>query len=201
MKKCILFDADGVVVSGVMYSVAYQKQSGVSNEEMLPFYKGVFQDCLVGKADLKEVIKPWLTKWKFEGTADEFLNNWFEHEDVRNDDVIEFIKQLRDKGIICCLATNQEHYRTQFMKERMGFADLFHHVYSSAQIGYKKPEAEFYEYIFREMNQLYGFTKEEIVYVDDTVENVEGGKNAGIHSFHFTNLADFKEYLLPIIEA
>lgn len=199
-KKCILFDADGVVVNDLMYGVEYQKQSGISSEEMLPFYNGVFQECLVGKADLKKVITPWLEKWKFEGTADEFLNNWFEYEDVKINEVIEFVQDLRKKGIICCLATNQENYRTEFMIEQMGFADLFDHIYSSAQIGHKKPKKEFYEYILREMNQLYGFAKEEIVYVDDTVENVQGGTNAGIDSFHFTNLAGFKEFLLPLVK-
>lgn len=199
-KKCILFDSDGVIVHTEMYSKEYQRQSSISNDEMLPFYLGVFQECLAGKADLKEVIRPWLVKWKWYGTADEFLNNWFQYENKPDQRVIDLIKNLRKQGIICCLATNQEQYRTSFMKNEMGFADLFNHIYSSAEINYKKPDKEFYEYIFREMNQKYGFSKEDLFYVDDTVSHVEGGNNAGIDSFHFTNFDDFQKHLFSFVE-
>lgn len=76
MKKCILFDANGVVVNSDMFSDQYQKEYEISNNEMLPFFKGEFQDCLVGKADLIESLKPWLPKWKWTGSVDEFLQYW-----------------------------------------------------------------------------------------------------------------------------
>lgn len=40
--EVVLFDTDGVVVNGGMWSVPYQEKFGVSNDEMLPFFKGVF---------------------------------------------------------------------------------------------------------------------------------------------------------------
>ena len=69
MKKVFLFDVDGVLVHSEMFSDHYQKAYGISRAEMAPFYLGVFQDCLVGRADLKEVIKPWLQKWKHKKCA------------------------------------------------------------------------------------------------------------------------------------
>ena len=56
--KAIIFDADGVVInSPEMFSIQYQKAFGISNDVMLPFFEGIFQDCLKGKADLKEELK------------------------------------------------------------------------------------------------------------------------------------------------
>ena len=61
--KAIVLDADGVIINKPdMFSVQYQKEFGISNEVMLPFFKGRFQDCLTGKADLKEELKPFLKK-------------------------------------------------------------------------------------------------------------------------------------------
>lgn len=198
-KKCILFDADGVLIHSENYSFEYQRQSGISDDEMLPFYTGVFQDCLIGKADLKEVIKPWLKKWKWNGTIEGFLNNWFEYENKPDAKVIDFIKELRKKGIVCCLATNNERYRMNFIKDRMGFGDFFDRIYPSSEIGVKKPEIEFYEYIFREMNRKYGFTKDELFYVDDTVSHIDGANSAGIDAYHFTGFESFKRKVLSVI--
>lgn len=63
-KQVVLFDVDGVIVRSEPFGAYYQKTKGVSQEEMLPFYRGIFQECLIRKADLREVIIPWLPKWK-----------------------------------------------------------------------------------------------------------------------------------------
>jgi len=36
--KCILFDADGVVIDSEMFSVQYQKEYDISNDDMIPFF-------------------------------------------------------------------------------------------------------------------------------------------------------------------
>lgn len=37
--KCILFDADGVIIDSENFGVAYQKDFGMPKEKMLPFIK------------------------------------------------------------------------------------------------------------------------------------------------------------------
>jgi putative hydrolase of the HAD superfamily len=109
--KCILFDADGVVINSEMLSVQYQKEHDVSNDDMIPFFEGEFQNCIVGKTDLIELVKPWLPKWKWDGTVDEFLQFWFKAEHNVDERMVAVIRNLRKKGIKCYLATNQEKYR------------------------------------------------------------------------------------------
>lgn len=72
-KHVILFDADGVVIRSEMFSNHYQRTRGLLPDDMLPFYKGIFQECLTGKADLKEVIAPWLKTWHWEGRCGKFF--------------------------------------------------------------------------------------------------------------------------------
>jgi len=176
VTKCILFDADGVVVNSEMFSVQYQKEHDVSNDDMLPFFKGEFQNCIVGKADLIELVKPWLSKWKWNGTVDEFLQFWFKAEHNVDERIISVIQQLRKKGIKCYLATNQEKYRIQYMKNYMGFEELFDHVFSSAEIGHKKPEREFYKFILDEIKNEHKIYPHEILFFDDSLENVKEAK-------------------------
>lgn len=70
--KHILFDTDGVIVRSDMWSNEYSRRSGISSEVMKPFFRDIFGDCIIGKADLKEVIKPYLTLWNWTGSVEEY---------------------------------------------------------------------------------------------------------------------------------
>ena len=63
MIKALLFDADGVLVNGEMFSNHLLRDHGLDSEVTAPFFKGPFTDCVIGKADLKAVIAPYLQQW------------------------------------------------------------------------------------------------------------------------------------------
>ena len=195
-KQVILFDADGVVIRSEMFSTHYQKTQGLSPDDMLPFYKGIFQECLTGKADLKEVIVPWLKKWKWDGDVDGFLLQWFQYEHKIDQQIVDLIRDLRKNSVSCYLATNQEKYRTQYMRKEMNFEKIFDGIFSSAEVGSKKPQAEFYEFIFRKL----GINKDKILYIDDTASHVEGAKEARIDAYHYTEFEPFNEYVKPLLK-
>lgn len=197
--KCILFDADGVVINTDVFSVQYQKQFGVSNDEMLPFFKGIFQECLVGKADLKEAVLPYLADWKWNGTVDEFLEYWFRAEHHIDKRILKLIKTLKSKDIKCYLATKQEKYRTEYMRSKMGFDDIFDHIFSSADLGHKKPEREFYKSVFEWIKKNDGFEKEELFFVDDSKENVDSAIDYGIDSWLYTDFDDFEKKVVALV--
>lgn len=58
MITTILFDGDGIVVNKPLrFSDRFSKEYGVPMEKLLAFFENDFQPCLVGKADLKEVLR------------------------------------------------------------------------------------------------------------------------------------------------
>jgi len=196
----ILFAGVGVMIDAEMFSLQYQKEFGVSNDEMLPFFTGDFKDCLIGKADLVEKVTPWLPKWKWAGSVEEFLDFWFKAEHNVDERMTDIVKKLKDKGIRCYLATNQEKYRTQYMKDKMGFENLFHHVFSSADIGAKKPKKEFFQFILNELKNEHRIQPHEIMFFDDTEENIDGAKELDIDAHHFTDYDSFMETIQPLLE-
>jgi len=174
--KCILFDADGVIIkNSKIFSAQYEKKYNLPTGEMLPFFEGEFQNCIIGKADLKEILKIWLPKWNWEKTTDEFIDFWFEMGNNPDEKMLEIVKKLREKGIKCYLATNQEKYRTQYMRKNMKFEKLFDFVFSSAEIAYKKPEKEFYECILNNLKEK-GIKVEETLSFDDSEKNINEAK-------------------------
>ena len=70
--KAILFDVDGVVITSDYYANYYSKLKDIPVQIMIDFFKGEFQDCLINKKDLLEVLPKYLEDWKFEGTVQTF---------------------------------------------------------------------------------------------------------------------------------
>ncbi len=186
--KAVIFDADGMVIHNtIWFSKRLAKEYGIKEELLAPFFQNEFQDCLVGKADLKEELKKYVKEWQWQGTVDDLLAAWFKSEDNPDERVLEVARELRAKGINCSLATNNEKYRTNHIAEQMGLGKIFNKIYSSPVIGYKKPQVEFYQYIIDDL----GLSKDEVVFWDDEAKEMEELKKQG---FMIEKYADFESF-------
>lgn len=184
----MLFDADGVLINGPKFADHLQNDLHIAPEMTRPFFQGPFKDCLVGKADLKEAIAPFLPGWGWNKPIDEFIKLWFNVEHHLNEPLLVYIKSLREKGIRCYVGTNQEKYRSEYMKEFMELKPLFDGFFASNEIGVCKPEVEFFEFIVDDLK----IQKEQILFWDDTQRNIDAATNFGIHAEFYLNFEDFR---------
>lgn len=191
MIKVIIFDADGVLIPHTRkFSTLLQEDFGIPLEKTAEFFSGPFQDCLVGKADLKETVSRYLDSWGWDKGVDAFLDIWFEAQHGMDEDLVKYVQELRRKGILCLLATNNEKYRFQYILDKTGFANSFDKTYSSAHLGHKKPDQEFFEKILRDLKNI---KKEEMLFWDDDIKNIKGAKDFGINAEFYVSFADFKQ--------
>ncbi len=189
MIKAVVFDVDGViVVNKEVFSLQYSKKSGIPASEFLPFFLGPFQECLVGKADLKEILKTEIHRFGHKGSIDEFLDLWFQSEHNVDEEVIGFVKELKENGIVVAIATNQERYRTKYIVEDMGLGVHFQHIFSSAHVGHMKPSRDFFSHVQKSLK----VKSEEILFWDDSKENVKGARNFGMHAEIYADLKSCK---------
>ena len=192
MIKVILFDADGVMVNGERFSIALNRDYGISIETTPPFFNGPFQDCLVGNIDLRDAVSPYLSSWGWDKGVDAFLEYWFSIEHTINEELVAYIQELRNQKILCFLATNNEKYRFQYMLDKMGFANCFDKTYASADLGSKKPAHDFFLKIYKELNNI---QKDEILFIDDDEANIESATAFGINAILYTSVEDVKKFL------
>jgi len=190
MIKAILFDVDGVLAIGESFSKILAREQGITKEMAAPFYRDQFYKCLIGEADLKQELATYLPQWEWRGSIDEFLHYWLTSEHVINQPLINAIQQLREQGIRCYIATNQEKYRTQYILEQMGFAEQFDGMFSSAHIGYMKNNNAFFEHVLRELTSA---RAQEILFWDDAVDNVATAREVGLKAEVYSNFADFEQ--------
>ena len=190
MVKAIIFDADGMIVHGERFSNRLAREYGISVETTSEFFRNEFQLCLVGKADLKQVLPKYLKRWGWKDSVETLLDFWFSEKYNEIDErFAPIIQELRAKGIKTYLATNNEKHRTDNLVENRGLGKWFDKVFSSAYIGSKKPDGAFFQYILEQI----GGTKETMLFWDDDTENTDGAAAFGLPIEVYTDFGLFKE--------
>lgn len=180
-NKIYLFDVDGVIVNSEYFTIKYSEKYGTELSKFDYFFNNEFLECLVGRKDLKEEIKPWLKNWNWSKSVDEFLENWFELENKINTELINQIERLKKEGHKLFLATNQEKYRVEYLNNNMGLKKYFEKTYFSGLIGHTKPSKDFYNYIIQDLDT----NPENIYFFDDNKENVLSARKLGIYAIQY----------------
>lgn len=181
--QAICFDADGVVVYPQMqFSKYLNEKHGISPEMTRSFFRGIFNDCLVGKANLNEVLPAYLKDWNWKGSVDQFIATWLECDHVVDTRLIYVIQQLRKNGLLYCLTTSQECNRAKYMKTRMGFQEAFDRLFFSCEIGWQKPDPGFYQYVEETLH----LAKESILLLGDIEKNITAARELGWNAEVYT---------------
>lgn len=194
--EAVWFDADGVLtLPEDFFSVMYAKSRGLDPESLGSFFRGDFSKAMIGKADLKELVRHHNDVWKWEGDVDELLKLWFSSEDVRNQPLIDLISGLRRSNVLCFLATNQEKYRAAYMKKVM-FPGLFDGHFISSELGAQKPEPEYFLRAKNKMkNEHPTINLHETYFFDDRQENVDAASKVGLRAFLYESVEQVKTVL------
>ncbi len=194
--KAALFDADGVLtLSEEVFSVVYAKSRGLDPEPFERFFRNDWKPIVTGKKDLRESIAENPELWQWEGNVNELLNYWFETEDVRNNELIELIHETKNKGVPCYLATEQERYRGEYMKNVM-FKDLFDGYFVTAELGVSKTETTFFEMIIDELKiQHPDIQPKDIIFFDDSQSKVDIACSTGINGQLYTSVKQAKNLM------
>lgn len=186
----IIFDADGVILNGERIDIHLERDFGISRLKSREFFMGNFQSCLLGQADVLDLLPEALSTWNIPMSPDQFLKYWISAEEGINTPLLQYVELLKNSGYECFLATNQEQHRFSYMLDELGFSTLFDRTYSSHSLGSKKPNAEFYE---RMLSDIPVKNRYELLFWDDTPANIEGALTVGIRAEHYTTFSDFEE--------
>ena len=193
MFAAYIFDADGVLIPPWGFAnylkLHYPEIAAQTGE----FFYGPFAQCLVGAADLKVELRPFLARWAWPHTDDEFIDLWFTAERTFDQELVQMIQTLRAQGTPCYLATNQEHRRAAYMRTTMGFDDLFDGIFASADLGVVKPDPAFYLAI----TQRLGVDPESIMFWDDAPAHVAAAHAFGWQAELYTSRAQVAAQITP----
>lgn len=177
--EVLLWDCDGVLQHG-----RFDWRSRLDGAVRPGFARRVFEaelPALRGERPLREVLEELLRLEREQSdhvpiSVEDLLSIW-EQFDL-DPEAITVLMAVRDLGVPCMLATNQQDHRVRHMREVRGYDDLVDGSYYSSEIGAMKPDRIFFERVLDDL----GMAGEQVGFVDDVPANVESARSVGIRA-------------------
>lgn len=185
MLKTIFFDCDGVVVLGKQrFAEKLYQEFDVPESKLKPFFENEYLLCKLGKADLKQELQKYLPAWGWTKSVDDLLHYWFTAENLPDKRVIDYVQSLRAQGIRCCLSTNNEKYRFDYLYYHLALSTIFDGCFPSFKIGFIKSQPEFWQNVYK--FDMGG--KRQLLVVDDNPQVVAAARKFGFYAHLYATL-------------
>ena len=210
MIKYILFDLDGTLLDfnkgeakAFKDTIKEVSNYDVSDDEIKLFSK-INEECFqeYGKANMtriefhylrfKRILEALNIKADIVKTNELYVNKLTYNAEVY-DDAIECIDYLHNKYELYVASNGMSSVQEKRM-ELSGLKNHFKKFYISEDIGFNKPHINFFEYIFKDLND---YDKSHYVIIGDRLDtDILGGNNAGIKTIYI-NRIDFNSDIKP----
>lgn len=178
MAKALLLDFGGVIIP-INPDFTKEAMINLGVKDALP--SSVFEDFETGKISEEEFLNAWPAhKWAMKKDLRKAWNDLLDEIPSEN---INMLKRLRKKYDLY-LVSNTNPIHIEAIKQQLGmfgwkeFSSLFKGMYLSYEMGERKPNAAYFEYVLKDAK----LKAEDCVFVDDTPQNVEAAESLGIAS-------------------
>jgi putative hydrolase of the HAD superfamily len=133
-----------------------------------------------GEADVVDILAGVLARYGAAADAELVYDVVWQRIEVP-DQTRELLRRLRANGLGVHLGTNQTLRRAAYMRAELGYDDLFDVSCYSAEMRVAKPDPDY----FRIAVERIGARAEEVLFVDDRSDNVDGARQAGLAAVHW----------------
>lgn len=181
--KLILFDFGGVLVD---YSNSFKtasKESGIPIEHMDRAFDDNEDDITVGKISPNDIYQLAVKDSGIKADLDyDFINSWV-RDYIPIKPSYNFLLQLSEEYMIGILSNVYRGIISESIEMNKIPRIEYNYIFESCEIGYKKPEKKIYKYV----EEKTGLAGEEILFIDDRRDFVEGAKEVKWRTFLFDN--------------
>lgn len=195
MIKNIIFDLGQVLLTYAPKPFLQSHDALKSHEDFL--YQSIFRNPL------------WLELDKGTKTVDEVISIVSNEHPERSEEIHFCLKnfhsmfqvipstenilyQLKEQGYNLYILSNFHEDAFDYVSNKYDFFKAFHGGVVSAHVKQLKPEKNIYDTLL----QKYNLAADECLFIDDTLENIVGAKDLGIHGIHLKKPEILKDELL-----
>jgi len=186
--KNIIFDLGGVIID-IDYNLAATAFKKLGIVDFDNFYSKAkqsslfddFEKGLISNSDFRASLRQYLPESVTDHQIDEAWNAMLLGIPSHR---VDFLQKVANKYRVFLLSnTNRIHIDafTQYNDEKFGkgyFESIFEYCYFSSDIAMRKPDAEIFEFVLNEN----GLLKEDTIFIDDSIQHVEGALSTGLHA-------------------
>ena len=195
--RALLFDLGGVIMT-LDWDRAFSHwatRSGVAAERLRSRYTfdAPYERHERGEIDEREYYASLRASLGIDLDDDAWATGWGAIFGGEISPTVELIERVKDRVPVYAFSnSNVAHQRV--WSERFALAlGHFRKVFVSSSLGARKPERAAFEMIGREIGVPLG----DILFFDDTLENVEGARAAGLQAVHVKGPQNVRDALRP----
>jgi putative hydrolase of the HAD superfamily len=196
-EKVLALDIDGVILRTTdesdswrsVFSETFDVDSSLLQGS---FFRPPWPEVVRGLLPIESALGEAISTLGWVMSVEEALQVWFEADFYPDLDVIRAANEWASDGVRVVLVSNQEHRRADYLRERLGSL-LSAEIICSADVGYIKSERLFYDSAERRLAFSDGY--QEVVFVDDTLENVEVATAHGWSGLHFVETDSWRSLI------
>jgi putative hydrolase of the HAD superfamily len=204
VPKNLLFDLGGVLLN-IDYNLTSKAFRNLGWDDFDEFYsqknqQELFDQLEIGAITPKEFIHS-IQKTNPNLSDLEIIEAWNAMLLDLPFERIELLKRLKENHLLLLLSnTNAIHYEAfngiiTNQHSGLSLEELFHTTYYSHQLGKRKPHAETFEHIL----EMHGINASETLFIDDSIQHIEGAKEAGLMTYHLKKGEDITQLFPDII--
>jgi putative hydrolase of the HAD superfamily len=170
--RAVLWDADGVLQVLPPFDTMWRFLDEDLRRTLLGEVFGDLHAALTGRIDMSGHVDAVVARHRLDAHREAIRAVFAECAPVPEGRAA--LAAVRAGGTTCVLATNQDTLRTAHM--RPAYEPLVDRCYFSAEVGLAKPEPAYFRHIAADL----GLGTGELLLVDDSHDNVEGARQAGL---------------------
>ena len=192
MITTVLLDLDGVVRHFDPSHVALvERRHGLAPGALMgaAFHPDLLEPAITGQVSRAH----WAEQVGKKVNNPEAATQWMAGRGTVDQEMLRFVDALRLAGTTVAILTNG----TSTIPEEMEFLGLVPHfdaIFSSAEIGYAKPD----ERAFRAVCKSLAVAPSEVFFTDDTPSKLAGAISLGMHATPFTNVEELRRQLIDL---
>lgn len=185
MIRAMIFDLGKVVLDFDHWIICERLAdlSGFNKEYVydLIFTSGLEREYDEGKITSRDFYAHITIKLNLHIDYSTFYPLWCDIFSLK-DDMIPLLKSLRNHYKLLLLSnTNEMHF--EFVRGKFPVLDVFDEFILSYNLGIRKPDRKIYEKAIEASN----CSRDECLFIDDILENVEMARECGMTGIHFKN--------------
>ncbi len=193
--KVILTDLDGVLRTyPPRHSAEIEAELGLKNGDLLriAFQRKFLEPAITGKITDEEwrrlIVEDLAGRFE-RSTVTAAITRWSTFPGTLAEDIHKLYIAKKKECKIALLTNATSRLNTDL--QILGILDLFDIIYNSAEIGIAKPDPRLFNHVLGTINH----SASEILFVDDSRENIHAAKSLGFHVHLFESRQSLQKVL------
>lgn len=192
--KTIIFDLSEVIISGY-YGIEkiIERKTGILPQEFLKRKSEtieLFFDLMRGKLTEDEYFNELLTGTNWKISVDDIKEMARENLRIPVKGTLEIIKKLKDKYKLVLLSDYTKEWKDYIIYNNKDL-NIFDKKYFSCDLGKLKTDEGTFNIVLKDL----GVNPNEVIFIDDSKENIEIAKTSGLNVILFKDAKDLEANL------